>query len=73
MKNTKAKRKIRKRNKAKRKIWEAKRSETIYAKFSLKHAKRKQNESLFASFRFEAKKNVKRNQCTLVQRISNSC
>jgi hypothetical protein len=29
----------------------------IDAKFSLKHAKRKRNESRFALFRFEAKKN----------------
>jgi hypothetical protein len=65
--------KIRKQNKEKRKIWKAKRSEKIDAKFLLKKAKRKQNESRFASFRFEAKKNLKRNRCTLVQRISNSC
>jgi hypothetical protein len=49
-KSTEAIRKIRKRNEAKRKIWEAKRSEKIYAKFSLKHAKRKGNESRFVSF-----------------------
>jgi hypothetical protein len=65
-KNTEAKRKLRKR-KTKRKekygsemkrkeiLKEAKGSIKIDAKFSLKHAKRKRNESRFASFRFEAK------------------
>jgi hypothetical protein len=41
----------------KRNIWEAKRSRKIDTKYLLKHAKRKQNKSHFALFRFEAKKN----------------
>jgi hypothetical protein len=64
--NTEAKRKIRKRkqsvkkdmegNEAKRKNWEVNISGKIDVKFSLKHPKRKRNESRFTSFRFEAKK-----------------
>jgi hypothetical protein len=38
---------------------EAKRIEKIEAILLLKHAKWEQNESCFASFRFEAKKNLK--------------
>ncbi len=48
-----------------RKMWDAK-SEKIDAKFLLKHAERKRNESRFALFRFEAKKHLKRNGRTLL-------
>jgi hypothetical protein len=41
-------------------------SEKIDAKYLLKYAKPKRNESHFASFRFEAKKNLKRNRRTLI-------
>jgi hypothetical protein len=44
---------------------EAKTSEKIGPLFSLEHAKTKRNESRFASFRFQAKKNFKRNRRTL--------
>jgi hypothetical protein len=60
---------------------EAKRSENFEAKrsekkrktcfsFSLEHAKTKRNGSYFASFRFEAKKIIKRNRRTLVTGIT---
>jgi hypothetical protein len=45
---------------------ETKRSEKIDAKISLIHAKRKQKESRFASFRFEAKKNCSETGATLL-------
>jgi beta-glucosidase-like glycosyl hydrolase len=80
-KNTEAKIKIQKRNKAKRKVLKQKekygskpnekkhlgseRKQKIYAKFSLKHAKRKLNESRFAL----KPKNLKRNRRPLLPRI----
>jgi hypothetical protein len=56
-----------KRNEAKNlKRNEAKTCEKIVPLFSLEHAKTKRNGSRFASFRFEAKKNFKRNRRTLL-------